>query len=154
MARCSSPGPGSRARRASPRARFSLAPYLRDARLTYGVFAATVLLVLVWGPTEATRRVVPAIVLIAIALAGVRAVRRQVAAEFPDAERRSGAARASALLRHTRGLVAGRTGAQVPPPSADGAAAQLQRLDELHRTGGLDDDEFRAAKQRVLTGAT
>jgi hypothetical protein len=31
-------------------------------------------------------------------------------------------------------------------------AEQLQQLDDMHRRGALTDDEFAAAKQRVLRG--
>ena len=37
-----------------------------------------------------------------------------------------------------------------PAPAADGLAAQLQRLGELHAAGTLTDDEFAAAKARLL----
>lgn len=136
--------------------RHALAPYLRSARITYGVFAAVVLLVLAWGPTEATRRVVPALVLIALAAAGVEALRRQARVAFPDAARRPGAARTRALLDRAgavarRPATPGRGTAEPPVGASDAAVAQLERLDELHRTAGLDDEEFHAAKHRVLT---
>ena len=73
--------------RIAVRTRTALAPYLADARITYGVVAAVVLLVLVWGPTEATRRLLPALVLVILLLIGVEALRRQVRSEFPDAAR-------------------------------------------------------------------
>ena len=39
-----------------------------------------------------------------------------------------------------------------PPPaaSADDAASELERLAALHQSGALSDDEFAAAKQKVL----
>jgi hypothetical protein len=68
--------------------RARLAPYLRDPLITYGVVGAVVALVLLWGPTEATRRVVPALALIVLLVAGVEVLRRQVrrdaAAEPPE----------------------------------------------------------------------
>ena len=73
--------------RIAVRTRTAIAPYLADARITYGAVAAVVLLVLVWGPTEATRRLVPALVLVILLLIGVEALRRQVRSEFPDAAR-------------------------------------------------------------------
>jgi hypothetical protein len=66
--------------------RARLAPYLRDARVTYGAVAGIVLLVLLWGPTEGTRRVLPALVLVALFVSGVELLRRQVRSEHPDAE--------------------------------------------------------------------
>lgn len=35
-------------------------------------------------------------------------------------------------------------------PSASGTAAELERLAALHKSGGLTDEEFAAAKARVL----
>jgi hypothetical protein len=84
--------------------RTALAPYLADARITYGVVAAVVLLVLVWGPTEATRRLLPALVLVILLVIGVEALRRQVRREFPDATR-------------------GPSGPPGEPPAGDGAEA-------------------------------
>ena len=37
-----------------------------------------------------------------------------------------------------------------PAPSADDAAGELERLASLHDSGALSDDEFAAAKQKVL----
>jgi hypothetical protein len=105
--------------RSATSARRAVAPYLNDARVAYGGLAAVVLLVLLWGPTEGTRRPLPALVLIVLLVAGFEVLRRQVRREHSDV--------------------------------GDGAAVQLQRLDELHRTGALDDEQFEAAKQRVLT---
>jgi hypothetical protein len=38
----------------------------------------------------------------------------------------------------------------MPAPPADDLAAQLQRLGDLHAAGTLTDDEFAAAKARLL----
>jgi hypothetical protein len=65
------------------RVRRTLAPYLTDWRIAYGALAGVILLVLLWGPTEGTRRVLPALALIALTLAGFELLRRQVAAEHP-----------------------------------------------------------------------
>jgi Short C-terminal domain len=37
-----------------------------------------------------------------------------------------------------------------PAPSAGDAAGELERLASLHQSGALTDDEFAAAKQKVL----
>jgi len=65
--------------------RRGLAPYLREPRFAYGGLALVVLLLLVWGPTPALRKVVPALLLIALLTAGVEVLRRQTAREHPDA---------------------------------------------------------------------
>jgi hypothetical protein len=65
--------------------RRTIAPYMREPRFAYGGMAAIVLLVLWWGPTPATRKVIPALILIAVLALGVEALRRQTAREYPDA---------------------------------------------------------------------
>jgi hypothetical protein len=72
--------------RVAVEARRWLAPHLRDARVAYGGLAAVVLLVLLWGPTEGTRRVLPALVLIVLVAAGFEVLRRQVLREPPAAD--------------------------------------------------------------------
>ncbi len=135
-----------------------LAPYLRDPLITYGVAGAVVLLVLLWGPTEATRRILPALVLVALLAAGLEALRRQVRGEFPDARRHNGrpsgghAGRLAGRALAAFPSRAGGGGDPIPAPAEDGSVAQLERLDELHRAGGLDDEEFATAKRRVLAG--
>jgi membrane protease subunit (stomatin/prohibitin family) len=39
---------------------------------------------------------------------------------------------------------------QAPPPAADDATAQLENLAQLHTQGVLTDDEFAAAKAKIL----
>jgi hypothetical protein len=115
--------------RIAVRIRSALAPHLRDWRLAYGVLGGVVLLLLLWGPTEGFRRPLPAIVLIALLALAVEALRRQTAGELANAP------------------------AGVPPPDPQvgrSAVLELERLDEIHRNGGLDDVEFAKAKDRVL----
>jgi hypothetical protein len=72
--------------RLATNARGAVAPYLNDARIAYGGLAAVVLLVLLWGPTEGTRRPLPALVLIVLLVAGFEVLRRQVRREHLDDE--------------------------------------------------------------------
>ena len=37
-----------------------------------------------------------------------------------------------------------------PAPTADDAASELERMASLHDSGALSDDEFAAAKQKIL----
>lgn len=120
--------------RAAVAVRRALAPYLRSAELTYGVVAGVVLLVLLWGPAEGTGRVLPALVLLALLLIGVEALRRQTRRELAVAPVPAPAPAPTASS----------------PPPPDAAIARLERLTALHDSGGLDDDEFTAAKHRVL----
>jgi putative oligomerization/nucleic acid binding protein len=144
------------------RLRRAIAPYLDDLRIVYGVVAAVILLVLLWGPTEATRRALPAIALIVLLLIGVEVFRRRTVAEFPDAERGSGgwsldgargaARRTGARLggmRRSDGAINGATTTDAGDGD-DAAISRLERLTALHDAGTLDDEEFAAAKRRVL----
>ncbi len=76
--------------RAAVALRGRLAPYLRSPEITYGAVTAMVLLVLLWGPTEGTRRVLPALVLLALLVAGVEALRRQTRRELDRREEHTG----------------------------------------------------------------
>lgn len=67
------------------RARERLAPVLREARIAYGLVAALVLLLVAWGPTPATQKPLGVLLLIVLLVAGMRALRHQVAAERPAA---------------------------------------------------------------------
>jgi cytochrome b561 len=66
--------------------RRALAPWLRDHVVAvYGVVGTLFLLVLLWGPTPATHKLIGIVVLAALTVLGVEALRRQTAREFPDA---------------------------------------------------------------------
>jgi hypothetical protein len=75
-------GPG---RRATAFREFS-APVFRDyPNAVWGAFAFLVLLVLVWGPTPATRNLVGILIIVGLATLGLWAFRRATLEEFPDA---------------------------------------------------------------------
>jgi hypothetical protein len=134
------------------------APYLREPRYAYGALAVIVLILLAWGPTPATRRVIPALVLVALLALGLDALRRQTAREFPDASR-------AESMRRVRERLAGmgrwaRGGARAPTSvdRGDGALAaerleQLERLGRLRETGVLDASEFEREKEQILGAA-
>ena len=65
------------------RARRSLAPLLRERASAYAAAAIVVLLLLWWGPTEGFRRPLPLLVLLALFVAGIEALRRQTLREYP-----------------------------------------------------------------------
>ena len=66
--------------------RRTLAPYLAQPTLAYGVFAAVVFFVIaLWSPTPATRNPVTALLLAALLALGFEALRRRTAGEFPGA---------------------------------------------------------------------
>lgn len=157
--------------RAAVATRRVLAPYLREPGYAYGAVALIVLLVLVWAPTPATRRVVPSLILIGLLIIGMEALRRLTKREFPDASqpqlgmalRRAFESLRGASGRTLQAAPAGQatggegsppvqptaSAASTPSPSAD-PLAQLERLADLHERGVLSDEEFAAGKQKVL----
>jgi len=63
-----------------------LAPTLRDRpAAAYGVVFGVLLLVIVWGPTAATRQIAYIVLFVVLLVLGVEALRRQTAREFPSA---------------------------------------------------------------------
>lgn len=71
--------------RAAVRARTWAAPYLRDPNYAYGAAGALLLLVIVWGPTPATRNPLALLLMAVLLAAGVELLRRQTAREHPVA---------------------------------------------------------------------
>jgi hypothetical protein len=130
--------------------RRALAPALRDRPgMSYGALALLLLLVVAWGPIPATRMVVPVLLMIGLAAAGLAALRRQTAAEFPvSAPASAGTALADHAARAVRGVrgTGGRAGA--------GRLEQLERLSTLHDHGVLSDEEFTAEKTAVLANGS
>ena len=108
-----------------------LAPVGRDhaGRLWIG-FVAVIALILLWGPTLATRQLIPVVVLTALAAIGLEVLRRQSIAEFPEAA-----------------LTQWRPSMRLPSRDHTG---RLQRLADLHERGALTDAEFEAAKADLL----
>jgi len=118
-----------------------LAPTFRDRpAFVYGTLAAVILLLLLWGPVGAPRRLLSLVILTAFAFVGLEVLRRQAVREFPDAVR--GRLSLGAVLPSLR-------------PRGDTAASdpvdRLERLAALHDRGALTDEEYRAEKQLLLT---
>jgi hypothetical protein len=98
--------------------REALAPALRDHSTgAYLTTAGVLLLVVLWGPTPATRQILPVLGFALLLALGVTALRRQAAVEFPQAQ--SGDALAS--LRH--GIVATRARWSAAGHDSSGAPA-------------------------------
>ena len=92
------------------------------------------------------------ILITVLAFAGAHSLTRQIAREFPDVEAISVRA---AISRYARSISerAGRAGAAllaVPAKDPPSLAGELERLDALHRSGAIDELEFREAKREVL----
>ncbi len=100
--------------------------------IVWGVVGFVFVLAILWGGTHALRKWWGILLLGGLIALGVVALRRQSLQEFP-----SGAAVAGARL-----------------PTADArpqaTAAQLARLEELHASGAISDDEFERAKKIAL----
>jgi hypothetical protein len=86
--------------RAAVATRRALAPAMRhEPGAVYGAVGFAYLLVLLWGPTPATRQPWGIITIGVLLMFGVELLRRQTAREFPNAERGETAARMRAGLR-------------------------------------------------------
>jgi hypothetical protein len=84
-------------------ARRAMAPALRhEPASVYGVVGFAYLLVLLWGPTHATRQAWGIVVLALLIVFGVEVLRRQTARQFPDARRGETAARMRASITAAR----------------------------------------------------
>ncbi len=123
--------------------RRALAPYLRDRpELAFAAAAVALLLIFLWGPIAATQKVIGIAVITVLVLAGVEALRRQTAAEFPDARYRAERDGLRGRVDGARELIPRRR------------TRELERLAALHARGALTDEEFAAEKRRVLGGPT
>ena len=134
------------------RARRSLAPLLRDRVSAYAAAAFVVLLLLWWGPTEGFRRPLPLLVLLALFIAGIEALRGQTLREFPEESWDTLRERWAERLARRRA-----PSAEVATAPAAGTASpestrvsELERLVALRDAGALDAEEFAQEKQRLL----
>lgn len=127
--------------RAAVATRGGLAPWLREPRFAYGGLAVLVLLVIAWGPTPATQKVLPMLLMIALLIVGMEALRRQTAREHPDASREESIAHLRAWFARAR---------RRPAPEAEDRLEQLERLGKLRESAVIDAAEFEREKARVL----
>lgn len=134
------------------RARRSLAPLLRDRASAYSAAALVVLLLLWWGPTEGFRRPLPLLMLLALFIAGIEALRAQTRREYPEETWETLRERWAQRLARRRSSSA----AAATAPSRSARSAESTRIDELERlvalrdAGALDAAEFAEEKQRLL----
>lgn len=124
--------------------RHSMAPYLRDQPgIAFGVVGLLLIILFAWGPIPATRNWLGILLIIALSAFGAQMLRREAVAEFPDAQTGPPGA-----LRSRLRSVSGRFAhTHRSPPPGDG---QLQSLSRLHDSGALSDEEYAAAKRRLL----
>jgi hypothetical protein len=140
--------------------RRALAPTLRERRgLVWSVFAGAALLALIIWPPSGTRQLVLTFLLIALAGAGVEALRRKTLNEFPGAQpgdwMQSMRERASRMTAETGrrigSAVKGLTDDEEKHPD-DAKLDRLERLGELKEQGLLTQTEFRDEKKKILSG--
>lgn len=120
------------------------APYLRERRgATYAVVGLVFLTLVLWAPVVAFHKPVGLILVAALMVLGTEALRRQTAAEFPDA-------RFGGFGERLRATAPGWAEAQPPSPAAPSKIEELERLSALKAQGSLSDEEFEAAKSEIL----
>ena len=130
-----------------------LTPYLRQPGYAYGGLAVLLLLLFWWDPVIATHRIVPSLVLIALAVLGTEMLRRQVIREFPDhVTPGSPAGAAQEIAERMREGREGRVATAGAPAAAAGdpRVGEIERLAGLRDSGALTDEEFAAEKARIL----
>jgi hypothetical protein len=155
-------------RRPARSIRRAAAPWFRERPgVAYAVIFGLLLLVVLWGPIPATRKLIPVLIIAALVILGTEALRRQSGEEFPDAQ--IGDTVAGWRARRGGGREPGPPQPPVPaqsvpaqPPIAGGSwppseagdrLARLERLVAIWKAGGLTDEEFAAEKAALLSGS-
>jgi hypothetical protein len=145
-------GPGRRALTA----RGWLAPALSNRLWSYVGLAIVALILLLTSEVADFSRLLVIAALAALGALWIELTRRQTVAEFPDAQGTAFFAdtweRVSTWWDEQRASSASAKSPPPPPPAATDVSTRLASLAELHRGGELTDEEYAAAKARVLAG--
>ena len=140
-------GPGPRA----VAVRRALAPALRHRRYAYGALTVVALLLLLSGRVSDFAQLLGDLVVIGLLAGWIEWMRRETLREFPDAA--TPAILVDARDQLAEWLQSGRTAtARGRPARPLDLTARLQQLADLHAGGELTDEEYAAAKARVLAG--
>jgi hypothetical protein len=140
-------------RRSAVSVRRTLAPALQGRVWAYVALAAVGLLLVATGRVSDFARFLVVALLLGLGALWIELTRSQTLVEFPDA-------RAPALLDDTRDRIESwwkeRQGPAEAPaagaaPATGDVTARLAGLADLHARGELTDEEYAAAKARVLT---
>ena len=132
--------------------RRTIAPALQQRRYAYGALAAVVLALLLTGRVDDFAQLLGELVVIGLLAAWIERIRRQTLSEFPEAPAPAVLSDARAQLSEwMQGRRTATAGGRVEG-SLD-LTARLQQLADLHARGELTDEEYAAAKARVLSGA-
>jgi hypothetical protein len=137
-------------------ARRALSPAVRDRVWAYSGLAIVALVLLLSSPVSDFTRLLLLFLLIALGAVWIELTRTQTLHEFPDASAPDffGDARTRMTSWWEGRRAAEAKPARAVPAPAAGAdvTARLTALSELHARGELTDDEYAAAKSRVLAG--
>jgi hypothetical protein len=127
--------------------RRAIAPFLRERPVwTYAIVVVVLVLLFIWQPIHAMSTVVGIVVFSCLALLGTELLRRQTAAEFPDAQLGD----ATAAIRRRVDALRGRSEGVATGPSADSLSEQLERLAALRDRGALTTEDYDTAKATLL----
>jgi len=136
-------------------ARRAIAPFLREQVIgTFAITTAVMVLVFIWDPIPATGTPVGIVVFLALALFATEMLRRQTAAEFPEARpgdaTRAIRARVNALRERRQ---------RTNHPDATFASTntlldQLERLAALRDRDQITAEEYDSVKAQLLSTAT
>jgi len=136
--------------RAATSMRRAITPFLRSNPAgSYAAALGIMVLIFIWDPIHATGTPAGIIVFTALAMAAVYVLRRQVDAEFPDAQ----AGDAGAALRASIGKLRrgprrdGAAATSTTPPSTTPELIQLADLRDRH---AITPEEYEAAKAKLL----
>jgi hypothetical protein len=134
-----------------------LAPGLQSRVWAYVALAVVGLVLLLTTEVADFARLLVVAVLLALGATWIEVMRRQTITEFPNAEPSTFLADTwSRLSTWWDGQKAARAPSAPPPtpsaPVATDVTARLASLADLHGKGELSDDEYAAAKTRVLAG--
>lgn len=137
--------------------RHALAGPLAERRAyVWSAVAAILLLLIIWEPIRAFRNPFGLLLIIALVVAGVELLSRQIAREYPDAQApdvERWARNSAERLRAAAGRLRRDARARMPAPAPETSRIEeLERLTALHERGALTDEEFAAAKTAVLRG--
>ncbi len=120
------------------------APYMRERPSSaYAAVALVYLALILWAPVAAFQKPIGLILLAVLMVVGTEALRRQTAAEFPDATFADG------LADRMRASVPRRAEAAPAPPKPT-KIDKIERLSDLKEKGALTEEEFESAKAEVL----
>jgi hypothetical protein len=138
--------------------RQALAPTLRDRPgIVWSIFATVALLALIIWPPGGTRQLVMALLLIALAAAGIEALRRDTLRQFPDVKRGEWMAGMRRRARRARSETGRRIGSAVRELGSDDKHPDDAKLDRLEKLGDLKEKgvltaaEFSEEKKKILS---